>query len=232
MAEKYYGISPYAYCAGDPVNCVDPTGEDAYYVDSLGNVILAKKTDDDYDELYATDGSSVKVEDRSVLPELSGLGYTNSYMNQFDLFCFLGDHTSIEWALARYNDGEQTLVRGTGEDYCYTGTAPYLTSFNEVSGREVTDMIVYMHSHPDKAIPSGNYINDKYPGQKQITGNNGIVYSVWATRYGDQSNYSKLSNVLKKTIHLVYCKGVVRQYTDQYIDKPMSRGFCNKRYFK
>lgn len=26
LAEKYYGISPYAYCAGDPVNCVDPDG--------------------------------------------------------------------------------------------------------------------------------------------------------------------------------------------------------------
>ena len=29
MAEKYYGISPYAYCAGNPVNLVDPTGEES-----------------------------------------------------------------------------------------------------------------------------------------------------------------------------------------------------------
>ena len=27
MAEKYYGISPYAYCAGNPVNLVDPEGK-------------------------------------------------------------------------------------------------------------------------------------------------------------------------------------------------------------
>ena len=26
MAQKYYGLSPYAYCAGDPVNLVDPEG--------------------------------------------------------------------------------------------------------------------------------------------------------------------------------------------------------------
>ena len=26
LAEKYYHISPYAYCAGDPVNLVDPDG--------------------------------------------------------------------------------------------------------------------------------------------------------------------------------------------------------------
>ena len=30
MAEKYYSISPYAYCAGNPVNLVDPTGEDIW----------------------------------------------------------------------------------------------------------------------------------------------------------------------------------------------------------
>lgn len=27
MAEKYYGISPYSYCAGNPVKYTDPTGE-------------------------------------------------------------------------------------------------------------------------------------------------------------------------------------------------------------
>ena len=32
MAEKYYGFSPYAYCAGNPVNIVDPTG--LYFTES------------------------------------------------------------------------------------------------------------------------------------------------------------------------------------------------------
>ena len=27
LAEKYYGITPYSYCAGNPVNLVDPDGE-------------------------------------------------------------------------------------------------------------------------------------------------------------------------------------------------------------
>ena len=26
LCEKYYSISPYAYCAGNPVNLVDPNG--------------------------------------------------------------------------------------------------------------------------------------------------------------------------------------------------------------
>ena len=32
LAEKYYGISPYVYCAGDPVNQVDQNGENSWKV--------------------------------------------------------------------------------------------------------------------------------------------------------------------------------------------------------
>ena len=32
LTEKYYSISPYAYCAGNPVNLVDPDGQDSYLI--------------------------------------------------------------------------------------------------------------------------------------------------------------------------------------------------------
>ena len=40
LAEKYYHLSPYAYCAGDPVNLVDPDGR-MYgdFVDRKGRII-------------------------------------------------------------------------------------------------------------------------------------------------------------------------------------------------
>ena len=46
LAEKYYHISPYAYCAGDPVNYVDPTGMDRYHVESLGTVTSIEQSKD------------------------------------------------------------------------------------------------------------------------------------------------------------------------------------------
>lgn len=30
LSEKYYAISPYAYCAGNPVDLVDPEGMELY----------------------------------------------------------------------------------------------------------------------------------------------------------------------------------------------------------
>ena len=52
LAETYYSISPYAYCAGNPVRFVDPNGLDNYrYDDELGQFYLMETTDDDIDSV-------------------------------------------------------------------------------------------------------------------------------------------------------------------------------------
>ena len=40
LSEKYYGISPYAYCAGDPVNLVDPQGREVIISGTLSEEAL------------------------------------------------------------------------------------------------------------------------------------------------------------------------------------------------
>ena len=46
MAEKYYSISPYAYCGGDPVNLVDPEGRDWYINNTTGYYTWFDRDDD------------------------------------------------------------------------------------------------------------------------------------------------------------------------------------------
>ena len=40
MAEKYPHLSPYAYCAGNPIRYIDPSGEDPIYIEKDGEIIL------------------------------------------------------------------------------------------------------------------------------------------------------------------------------------------------
>ena len=42
-AHDYHWLSPYAYCGGDPINFIDPTGEKIYYVDMAGRLITSEE---------------------------------------------------------------------------------------------------------------------------------------------------------------------------------------------
>ena len=52
LADKYYSISPYAFCNNNPVNFIDPDGEDIYrYDDKSGTFHLYQKNDDEFDQI-------------------------------------------------------------------------------------------------------------------------------------------------------------------------------------
>ena len=50
LAEKYYSLSPYAYCAGNPVNLVDPEGLSWFFDNETGAFYY--HIDDDNDNIY------------------------------------------------------------------------------------------------------------------------------------------------------------------------------------
>lgn len=52
MAEKYYPLSPYGYCAGNPISVIDPLGLDKYRNDKeTGEFILMESTNDPTDQV-------------------------------------------------------------------------------------------------------------------------------------------------------------------------------------
>ena len=54
LAEKYYGISPYVYCEGNPVNFIDPTGcsTQVVMIDSTRYMVVDGNLDDNDRNIY------------------------------------------------------------------------------------------------------------------------------------------------------------------------------------
>ena len=69
-ATSYYSISPYVYCAGDPVNLVDPTGCDWYKNDSTGNYTWFAEKKDREGYTYVGEKGSMLGELESQIDEL------------------------------------------------------------------------------------------------------------------------------------------------------------------
>ncbi len=56
LAEKYPGVSPYAYCAGDPINHIDPDGESTYVIRQSDGTFVVVGGDENDDDLSVYEG--------------------------------------------------------------------------------------------------------------------------------------------------------------------------------
>ena len=65
LAEKYYHLSPYAYCAGDPVNMVDPEGELPDFFWDIYSVASG---------IYSAAKNTIKGEFKEALKDAAGVG--------------------------------------------------------------------------------------------------------------------------------------------------------------
>ena len=130
MSEKYYGISPYVYCLGNPISIIDPNGMDIWTMDEKGNVVWVKESDDHRLYYMNNDGllsdDYVSVSDRSILDDLTkteakvdGGAKVSSHTSKtgindiFKVFKFASDKTKVEWAVHRNGD---TYTIGTGHN--------------------------------------------------------------------------------------------------------------------
>ena len=153
LAEKYYAVSPYAYCIGNPISLFDPNGTDVWTVDAFGNVVWKEQSDTHCLYYVDNDGNLsedyVTVSDRSILDDLTktevktdGGTEVSSHSSKtgindmFKVFKFASDNTKVEWVIHRNGDsytigtGHKTDNAASWEDY--VGAMPNAT----------------VHSHP------------------------------------------------------------------------------------
>ena len=185
MAEKYTNLSPFLFCAGNPVNLVDPNGLDIWNVDSTG-VITNIGTSSDV-MLYSSYGQMIRMtaQDEFLLRDLQesvGSTYINDsgsskkvsiYKSSsgradpvFKLFKFLADNTNVEWVVHRNNNSytigsaHQGSSAASWQDYGISNTPNASVhshpDVEPVASKELESMGVW-----GKKIARGDWMNTR-----------------------------------------------------------------------
>lgn len=153
LSEKYYSISPYAWCAGNPILFVDPNGMDTWKLDKQGTVIeIHNHKDYDSFQIVDEDGSIIestqysygtirKVNDNNVASyEVQESG------NGEQLFRFLATNSNVEWGQIKTSKGENSsdFLLCSKDSRSVAITTDYITE--HCAGRMINEI---NHSHPD-----------------------------------------------------------------------------------
>ena len=162
LAEKYPGISPYAYCAGDPVCKVDFDGQDEWEINSQGKVVNQIKNnetdvfyfvDNDGNRFVANDGESCSISFGAHTFSYAEDGFKTAFFSNnaqagATLFKFLADFTNVEQGLIIGNFGAFVFNEGTESDIQLTRMA------QDMNKRHGVSLSKLIHSHPGNSQPS------------------------------------------------------------------------------
>ena len=157
MADKYPGISPYAYCAWNPIKLVDPDGRDVWKVSEDGHVI--RVSDDGGNKkqkvVYANGNTATFMGSKyhTVMSDLedkkgesnaisSSYGGENMQCAYANVFKSMADNTNVEWIMERFTDNHYAL--GTKHNQTKSPSIYDLTK-----GRQNDkSLVTLIHSHP------------------------------------------------------------------------------------
>ena len=169
MSDKYPNISPYAYCAWNPVKLVDPDGNDVWNLQEDGTLVWKK----------ASKKEQICMGDRSVFNENPIFGTYNEAGTKIDLskatmifgsnqsqaemyFEFFADNLDFEFSLLGYSDkGKEKFEVTTSLNK--TGDARGSARADELSSNG--NLFLHAHNHP-----SGGY-NNSTPVNHASVGN-------------------------------------------------------------
>ena len=172
MAEKYYGISPYVYCWGDPVNKFDWDGKDIFEVTQFGHVVNRTTSQGTYLKFKNNQGNiynEVQLSSDNSYDETMGilytqyLDYSNSKNKSKDLvYAFttseialnvqnvMTENTEVEWKAIVTEDGKGLLVSNHAENHVDS----YNTERN--LGIDSSKNRIEIHGHPGRNAADGS----------------------------------------------------------------------------
>ena len=190
MADKYPNISPYAYCAWNPVKLDDPDGRDVWELNKSEELIW--KSSSEQDEIRTSSGNSITVKNGILTKEKNytkteneGEGYLymdlkKDVQSAESLFQFFADNSNVEYSLIGYANSKTDL---TSDNFILT------SSFDErgdIMGSEqayayALDGLLrdHTHNHPSGSMQRSGVYDPRVPWTFKEKGNDaGFVYTM------------------------------------------------------
>ena len=130
MCEKYYNVSPYAYCVGNPVNAIDPDGRDWYRNNETSYYTWFNQTEDIEGFVHIGDKGSVLGEFEGIIDNIlcgeGGLGLESLYSEGFTFDIAPKDKGALMGSKERGWDFFDEFINGTGPEFSVLlGNHPY-----------------------------------------------------------------------------------------------------------
>lgn len=218
MVEKYYEWSPYTYCKNNPINRIDPDGNDDYVIEPRGRLHNmtheSQRGKSEFDRLYNSSGTikiqrgkkSIKVSDTKLLSGMLEMqsgkyknygtaGSTENLDDAARVFKFAADNSNAEWRLDVYDDnGTKTAVIATKQDGDHVQNADVVKKDVGAKGNQR----VNMHSHPNSNGTKGGSPDD-ISNARQSPTRNIVYFKANQTLYEYNGSQSKIKEMPIKT---------------------------------
>ena len=121
LCEKYYNISPYAYCANNPINRIDPDGRDWYQNNETQYYTWYNGNEEREGFTYLGGKGSVLGEFESIIDNIlsgeGGLGIESLYSEGFTFDIASNDKRGLIGSKERGWDFFDEFVNGTGPEF-------------------------------------------------------------------------------------------------------------------
>ena len=195
LCEEYYHISPYAYCANNFINALDPTGMDIWEINNKGRVVNHIETTE-HDAFYMVDKKGIRIKDKELIFKYGTVEsfksqYSDMAKTSFDwynvrgdsngkqLFEFFATNSSVEWS--------QLLLGESGNNGLNVISTSHMTNTEQSIPFLLNSQYKYnysirghIHNHPN---------NSPFPsGLKTQKGD--ILFAKYLAKYSSKNNKS------------------------------------------